>query len=108
MGWAHVVHRGDSDIDNDGRTMWQQAAVWEVTVGRGASSSLGGLCWETLGTGAFEGKVQPSKGGLRTLVQKRASEVVGYLTISGWGLGPTLPWQVDNGLTALPDGTGPT
>lgn len=30
MGWAHVVRSGDSDIDNDGRTMWRQAAVWEV------------------------------------------------------------------------------
>lgn len=44
MGWAHVVHRGDSDIDNDGRTMWRQAAVWEVTGGRGESLSLDGLC----------------------------------------------------------------
>lgn len=29
------MHGGDSDIDidNDGGTMWLQAAVWEVTVG---------------------------------------------------------------------------
>lgn len=54
------------------------------------------------------GKGAAFKGGLRTLVQERASEIVGYLAISGRGLGPTLPWQVDNGLTALPDGTGPT
>lgn len=44
MGWAHVVRSGDSDIDNDGRTMWQQAAVWEVTAGRGERLSLDGLC----------------------------------------------------------------
>lgn len=28
-----VAHGDDSDIDNDARTMWQQAAVWEVTEG---------------------------------------------------------------------------
>lgn len=55
--------------------------------------------------GGVRGKGAAFKG---ELVQKRASEIVGYLAIGGWGLGPTLPWQVDNGLTALPDGTGPT
>lgn len=107
MGWAHVVHRGDSDIDNDGRTMWRQAAVWEVTGGRGASWNLG-VCRETLCTGGVRGKGAAFKGGLRALVQKRASEIVGYLAISARGSGPTLPWQGDNSLTALPDGTGPT
>lgn len=43
------------------------------------------------------GKGAAFKGGLRTLGQERASEIVGYLAISVRGLGPTLPWQVDNG-----------
>lgn len=58
--------------------------------------------------GAFEGKVQPLNVGCACSGRKKAGEIVGYLAISGRGLGPTLPWQVDNGLAALPDGSGPT
>lgn len=44
VGWAHVAHSGDSDSDNDGGTMWQQAAVWEVTVGWGERLRFEGVC----------------------------------------------------------------